>query len=118
MSVMASAKARLSSFEYVPSVQYTFHSGMSSPTLCAHRFADRLAVGRYPEVLDEPVARGRRGLLGKRCVGVEVPTIEGDQFLGLRGGFVYLALDFGEGAYIVFGEDRQQGFGCDVGNPP
>jgi len=68
-------------------------------------------------VLDEPVASRRSGLIEKGCVGVEVPAIEGEQLLGLWGGFVHLALDFGEGAHIVFGEDHQQRFGCDVRNP-
>src|SRR4029077_7942662 len=104
MSVMASAKARLSSFEYVPSVQYTFHSGMCPPILCTHRFADgfrpaaRLPVLRHPQVLDEPVASRGCGLLEKRCVGIEVPAVKGEQLLGLGSGLVYLALDFGEGA--------------------
>jgi NADPH:quinone reductase-like Zn-dependent oxidoreductase len=40
--VIASANARLSSLEYVPSVQYTFHSGMCSPTLVADAAAHRL----------------------------------------------------------------------------
>src|SRR5258705_12213928 len=123
MSVMASAKARLSSFEYVPSVHNTFHSGMFPPNLCADRFADGfraaecLPVRRRPQVLDEPVPSGGSGLLEKRCVSVEMTAVKGDQLLGFRGGFVHLALNLGEGAYVVFGEDHQQRLRRHIGEP-
>src|ERR1700730_8130152 len=122
MSVMASAKARLSSLEYVPSTQYTFHSGISPPSLFADGAAHRLRCAGMPvtrcrQVLDEPVTRRRSGLFEKCGVGVEVTAVKGEQLLGLRGGFVNLALSLGEGAYVVFGEDHQQRLGCDIGKP-
>jgi hypothetical protein len=69
------------------------------------------------QMLDEPVMRRRSGLFEKRCVGVEVTAVKGEQLLGFRGGFVHLALNLGEGAYVVFGEDHQQRLGCHIGKP-
>ena len=70
-----------------------------------------------PQMLDEPVPSRWAGLLEKRCVGVEVTAVKGEQLLGLRGGFVHLALNLGECASVVFGEDHQQRLGCHIGKP-
>src|SRR6185437_14999496 len=51
---------------------------------------------RHCQVLDEPVPGRGAGLLEELRVGLEVATVVGEQFLGLRSRIVNLALNVGE----------------------